>query len=120
MATRSTVTTPRATRTVREQPTSTQEDGARRRGPAINRVTLVGRLAADPELRYTSSGISVATLRLVTNDLEQPEFHDVVVWPRLADLAGSFLSKGRLVFVEGRLRGRTWEAQDGTSRPASR
>lgn len=114
MATRVT-STPKATRAVRET-AAPEEAPRRRRGPSVNRVTLVGRLAADPELRYTSTGIGVATLRLATNDREQAEFHDVVVWRHLAELAGSFLAKGRLVYVEGRLHGRSWEAQDGTTR----
>ncbi|MGH2443748.1 MAG: single-stranded DNA-binding protein [Chloroflexota bacterium] len=67
-------------------------------------------------MRYTPGGHSVATLRLATNEREEPEFHDVVVWRNLAEAAAQYLNKGRLLYVEGRLHGRTWQAQDGTSR----
>ena len=86
------------------------------RGTSVNRVTLVGRLVATPELRETGSGIHVTTVRVATNDREQAEFHDVVLWRQHADFAVNYLTKGRLVYVEGRLQGRTWEATDGTQR----
>jgi single-strand DNA-binding protein len=86
------------------------------RTASVNRVTLVGRLAAAPELRTTGSGLHVTTVRVVTNDREQPEFHDVVLWRQFADFAATYMAKGRLVFVEGRLQARTWEAADGTKR----
>lgn len=98
---------------------TTPEDGQRTkrsRGPSLNRVTLVGRLAADPQLRYSSSGTAVAMIRLVTNDRDEPEFHDVVAWRELAEVAAKYLAKGRLVLVEGRLHGRSWLAEDGTTR----
>jgi single-strand DNA-binding protein len=82
----------------------------------VNRVILIGRLTADPELRFTSSGLAVANIRLVTNDREVPEYHDVVIWRQLAETAGKYLVKGRLVYVEGHLRGRTWTAKDGATR----
>jgi len=82
----------------------------------INRVILAGRLCADPELHYTQNGHAVATLRVATNEREEPEFHDVVVWRNLAERAGQYLSKGRQIYVEGRLHGRTWTAPDGTTR----
>lgn len=79
-------------------------------------MTLAGRLCADPELHYTQNGHAVATLRVATNERAEPEFHDVVVWRNLAERVGQYLSKGRQIYVEGRLHGRTWTAQDGTTR----
>jgi len=98
-----------------EAPASTAP-AQRRTGPALNRVQLIGRLAADPEVRYTSSGLPVCTLRVATNERESAEFHDVVVWRQLAEFAGQYLAKGRMVFVEGRLHGRSWQAENGTTR----
>jgi single-strand DNA-binding protein len=86
------------------------------RGTSVNRVTLVGRLVATPELRETSNGIHVTTVRVATNDREQAEFHDVVLWRQHAEFAVTYLRKGRQVYIEGRLQGRTWEAADGTRR----
>jgi single-strand DNA-binding protein len=83
---------------------------------AINRVTLVGRLTAKPELRTTAKGVHVTTARVVTNDREEPQFHDVVLWRQLADFATTYMDKGRLVYIEGRLRTRNWEASDGSTR----
>jgi single-strand DNA-binding protein len=79
-------------------------------------MILVGRLVATPELRETGNGIHVTTVRVATNDREQAEFHDVVLWRQMADFAAGYMTKGRLVYVEGRLQGRTWEAADGTQR----
>jgi single-strand DNA-binding protein len=96
--------------------TQAANTGQRSRGTSVNRVILVGRLVADPEVRETGNGIHVTTVRIATNDREQAEFHDVVLWRQLADFAGSYMTKGRLVYVEGRLQGRTWEASDGSQR----
>ena len=85
-----------------------EESGRKSRGPAVNRVTLVGRLASDPELHYTPSGTAVAQLRLATNEGEEPEFHSLSAWGKLAEFAGSYLKKGRLVYLEGRLHWSTW------------
>ncbi|HZQ86069.1 MAG TPA: single-stranded DNA-binding protein [Acidimicrobiales bacterium] len=87
-----------------------------KRDLAVNRVILVGRLVAKPELRTTSSGTSVTTVRVVTNDREQPEFHDVVLWRAQAEFACQYMAKGRLAYIEGRLQSRTWEGTDGTTR----
>ncbi len=86
------------------------------RGASVNRVILAGRLVATPELRTTGSGINVTTVRIVTNDREQPEFHDVVPWWQMADFATKFMVKGRLAYIEGRLQIRTWEGADGSKR----
>ncbi len=94
----------------------TPDEGRKARGPALNRVLLVGRLASDPELRYTPSGSAVAQLRLATNEGEEPEFHQLSAWGKLAEFAGSYLKKGRLLYVEGRLHWSSWQATDGNQR----
>jgi single-strand DNA-binding protein len=86
------------------------------RSASVNRVTLIGRLVAAPELRTTSSGLHVTTVRVVTNDREQPEFHDVVLWRQLADFAVTYMAKGRPVYIEGRLQTHTWDGADGAKR----
>ena len=95
---------------------SNEESGRKSRGPAVNRVTLVGRLASDPELHYTPSGSAVTQLRLATNEGEEPEFHSLSAWGKLAEFAGSYLKKGRLVYLEGRLHWSTCKASDGSTR----
>ncbi|HLG68486.1 MAG TPA: single-stranded DNA-binding protein [Acidimicrobiales bacterium] len=86
------------------------------RQDSINQVILVGRIVAAPELRQTASGKHVTTARIATNGKAGAEFHDVVLWNQLADFACSYLGKGRLVSVEGRLQSRQWKAQDGSTR----
>src|SRR3977135_1323874 len=93
-----------------------QESGRKSRGPALNRVTLVGRLASDPELHYTPSGSAVTQLRLATNEGEEPQFLNLSAWGKVAEFAASYLKKGRLLYVEGRLHWSTWQAADGSSR----
>lgn len=96
--------------------TETTETKRSAKGTSVNRVILVGRLVATPELRTTASGIHVTTVRIATNDREQPEFHDVVLWRQLADFATKYMTKGRLAYIEGRQQSRTWEAADGSKR----
>jgi single-strand DNA-binding protein len=79
-------------------------------------VVLVGRLTAEPELRFTPAGVAVCNLRLATNERDEPEYHDLVVWRELAQICAAHLSKGRLIYVEGRLHSHTWQAQDGSTR----
>lgn len=88
----------------------------------VNKVILVGRLGADPEIKTISSGNTVARLSLATSDQwtdkegqkqERTEWHRVVVWGKLAELCGKYLSKGRQVYVEGRLQTRSWEDPQG-------
>ena len=88
----------------------------------LNKVTLIGRLGQDPEIRYTQSGSAVANATIATNDYwtdkqgekqERTEWHSLVLWGRLADLAQSYLKKGSQVYVEGRLQTRDWEDQQG-------
>jgi single-strand DNA-binding protein len=87
----------------------------------LNRVQLIGRLGADPELRQTQSGMIVASFGLATNRQwpandgtmqEETEWHSIVVWDKLAQLCGDFLSKGRLVYIEGRIHTRSYD-RDG-------
>src|SRR5256885_3845252 len=92
------------------------DEGRKSRGPALNRVLLVGRVAGDPELRYTPSGSAVAQLRLATNEGEEPEFHQLSAWGKQAEFAASYLKKGRLLYVEGRLHWSSWQAADGSNR----
>jgi len=73
-------------------------------------------MVATPELRTTASGVHVTTARIATNDREQPEFHDVVLWRQQADFATKYMTKGRLAYIEGRQQSRTWEAADGSKR----
>ncbi len=90
-----------------------------------NKVILVGRLVADPEIRTTPSGQSVCNIRIATNRVwtdqqgekqEATEYHDVVLWQKLAETASRFLTKGSLVLIEGRLQTRSWQDQTGTKR----
>jgi single-strand DNA-binding protein len=89
----------------------------------LNRVILIGRVANDPELKYTPSGIAVSTFRVAVNRTyanaqgeREADFIDIVAWRQAAEFAANYLGKGRLVAVEGRLQIRSWQAQDGTRR----
>ncbi|MCL5436170.1 MAG: single-stranded DNA-binding protein [Patescibacteria group bacterium] len=91
----------------------------------LNKAIIVGRLTRDPESRTTPGGINVATLSIATNfiyknqegqKVEQVEYHNVVVWRKLAEIAAQYLKKGRRVLVEGRLQTRQWEGNDGAKR----
>ena len=84
----------------------------------INKVILLGNLGKDPEVKYTPSGTPVAKLALATNERfkdkdgqwqDRTEWHNVVVWQRLAEIAGEYLKKGSKVYIEGRLQTRTWD-----------
>jgi single-strand DNA-binding protein len=85
----------------------------------MNKVLLTGRLTRDPELRSLASGSSVATFAVATNEFrgngkERAEYHNVVVWDRLAQVCGQYLGKGQQVAVEGRLQTRQWDDDRGT------
>ena len=92
----------------------------------INKVILIGRLGSDPEVRYTPSGVAVANFNIATSEewkdkdtgekRERTEWHRIVVWRRLGEICGEYLSKGRQVYVEGRLQTRDWEDRDGNKR----
>jgi single-strand DNA-binding protein len=92
---------------------------------SINRITIIGNLGNEPEMRFTPSGRPVTSFRVATNwryttpegeRKEETEWFSVVAWGRLAEQCNQFLTKGRLVYVEGRLRLRTWDGQDGQRR----
>lgn len=85
----------------------------------------MGRLTANPEIRTTPTGTQVATFSVATNRYwtdktgnkkEDTEFHNVVLWGRQAQIAGQFLLKGSIVYIEGRLQTRSWQGKDGVSR----
>ena len=92
----------------------------------LNKVMIIGRLTRDPELRNTPNGAAVCQLGLATNyvytnqqtgqKVEQVEYHSVVLWHKLAEIANQYLKKGQRVYIEGRLSTRSWDAQDGTKR----
>lgn len=91
----------------------------------LNKTMLIGRLTRDPELRTTPSGKSVCTFSVATGRVwtdakgqkqKQSEFHNVVVWGKLADTAGQYLRKASRIYVEGRLQTRDWTGQDGIKR----
>ena len=92
---------------------------------SINRMTIIGNLGSEPEMRFTPSGRPVTSFRIATNwryttaegeRKEETEWFSVVAWGKLAEQCNQFLTKGRLVYVEGRLRLRTWDGQDGQKR----
>ncbi len=91
-------------------------DERQSRGDSVNQVILIGRLVSAPELRETASGKHVTTVRVAINGKARADFFDVVLWGQLADFATSYLAKGRLVYVEGRLQCRQWQATDGSTR----
>jgi single-strand DNA-binding protein len=93
---------------------------------SVNKVILVGNLGADPEIRYLPSGDAIANIRLATTDRykdkasgefkEATEWHRVAFFGRLAEIVGEYLKKGSSVYIEGRLRTRKWQGQDGQDR----
>ena len=94
---------------------------------SMNKVFLMGNLTKDPELRYIPSGSAVANFTVAVNRIykdsagqkkEDASFIRVVVWGKMAEVCGEYLTKGRPVLVEGRLKSRVWEAQDGQKRSA--
>jgi single-strand DNA-binding protein len=91
----------------------------------LNKVQIIGRITQDIELRQTPNGQNVTTISLATNrnwtdgqgnKQEQAEFHNVVLWAKLAEIASQYLAKGKKCYIEGRLQTRSWEAQDGSKR----
>ena len=88
----------------------------------VNKVILVGNLGKDPEVRYTPGGAAVANFNIATNEAwtdksgqkqERTEWHRIVVWGKTAELCGEYLSKGRQVYIEGRLQTREWTNKEG-------
>jgi len=95
---------------------------------SVNKVILLGRLGRDPEVRYTQGGTTVANLRLATNERrpdgnggwkDATEWHTVVMFGKQADLAKQYLTKGRELFIEGSLRTREWQDQQGQKRTST-
>ncbi len=92
---------------------------------SINKVILIGNLGADPELRHTATGTTVANFSLATkeawtgkdgNKEERTEWHRIVAWGRLGEICGEYLVKGKQVYVEGKLQTKSWEDKDGKKR----
>jgi len=91
----------------------------------VNKVILVGNLGRDPEVRYTKNGQAVATFSLATTEKwknregereDKTEWHRIVAWGKLGEICGEYLSKGKQVYIEGRLQTRQWEDNDGYKR----
>lgn len=92
---------------------------------SVNKVIIIGNLTRDPELKQTQSGQAVATFGIATNrewvttaqdKKKSTEFHEVVAWARLAEICHQYLRKGKLVYLEGYLKTRSWEAENGEKR----
>ena len=93
---------------------------------SVNKVILVGNLGADPETRYTQGGDAVCSIRLATTEIwkdkasgekrEVTEWHKVVFYRKLAEIAGQYLKKGSSVYIEGRIKTRKWQDKDGNDR----
>ena len=92
----------------------------------VNKAILIGRLGRDPEVRYTPDGTAVANFSIATSDewtdkasgekKERTEWHRIVVFRRLAEICGEYLSKGRQVYIEGKLQTREWQDKEGNKR----
>ena len=92
---------------------------------SVNKVILVGNLGKDPELRQTQSGTSVGNFSMATsekyndrdgNKVENTQWHNIVVWNKLADICAQYLTKGKQVYIEGKLQTRSWDDRDGNKR----
>lgn len=92
---------------------------------SVNRVILIGRVGKDPEVKYTASGTPVCRFSLATNERfkdkagerqEHTEWHSIVAWRRLAEICGQYITKAKLVYIEGNIRTRKWEDKDGNER----
>ncbi len=91
----------------------------------VNKVILIGRLGADPEIRYTPDGTMVTSFRLATDEqwksksgekTQKTEWHRIVTFRKLAEICGNYLAKGKLVYIEGRIQTRAWEDKEGVKR----
>jgi single-strand DNA-binding protein len=92
---------------------------------SLNKVMLIGNLGKDPEVRYTSSGVAVATFSLATNESwkdqdgnlqERTEWHNIVAWRKLAEICGEWLKKGKKVYIEGRIQTRSYDKNTGVKK----
>jgi single-strand DNA-binding protein len=95
---------------------------------SVNKVTLIGRLGRDPELKYTASGTAYCRFSIATDDSwtdkssgerqERTEWHNIVAWDRLAEICGQYLTKGKMIYLEGQIQSRKYEDKDGNQRMA--
>lgn len=93
---------------------------------SVNKAILIGRLGRDPELKYTTAGTAYVRFSVATDDTwtdrnsgerqERTEWHTIVAWEKLAEFCGQYLSKGRLVYIEGSIQSRQWDDQEGNKR----
>lgn len=92
---------------------------------SLNKVMLIGNVGRDPEMRYTQSGEPITTFSLATNRRtrgpdgqahDDTEWHNIVAWGKLAEQCNEYLTKGRKVYIEGRIQNRSWDGQDGQKR----
>lgn len=92
---------------------------------SLNKVMLIGNLGKDPEVRFTASGQAVASFSLATSEtykdkngekVEKTEWHNITLWGKLGEIAGEYLSKGKTVYIEGRLQTRKWQDKSGNDR----
>lgn len=91
----------------------------------VNKVILIGNVGADPEVRYLDGGVAVANLRLATTEsyknkngekVDQTEWHNIVLWRNLAEIVEKYVKKGMRLYIEGRIRTRSWDDQNGAKR----
>jgi len=92
---------------------------------SVNKAILIGHLGGNPELRYTASGQAVANFSMATNEVfndkegnkqERTTWHRVVAWGRLAEICGEYLTKGKMVYIEGTIQHRSWEDKEGNTK----
>jgi single-strand DNA-binding protein len=96
---------------------------------SLNRATLIGHVGKDAEVRYTGSGIAVATFTVATSDSwkdknsgqlqEKTEWHNIVAWNRLGEICGEYVKKGKRVYIDGRIQNRSYDDKDGNKRYVS-
>ena len=93
--------------------------------PSVNKVILIGNLGKDPEVRHTQSGATVVNFSIATNEAwnnkdgereERVEWHKIVAFGKLADICGQYLTRGKQVYIEGKLQTRSWDDRDGNKR----
>lgn len=94
-------------------------------GKHLNKVILIGNLGRDPDVKFTDSGRAVCNFSVATNEKwkdregnqqERTEWHKIVAWGKLAEICGEYLSKGKMVYIEGSIQSRKWEDRDGAER----
>ena len=94
-------------------------------GSSVNKVILVGRLGKDPEVKFTQGGVAIARFSMATDETwkdqsgerqQRTEWHNIVAWRKLAEICGQYLTKGKLIYIEGRLQTRSWDDKEGNKR----